>query len=129
MCDCCEAVPEDCKQFTSEPVTDIEKVTFYGAPGKLSMNLAYFCANFLAPNTLCKLWRKVAADQGGGYAMVIPDSFMSWEVPRPGYPVHKFADCNFLFVVDILDDHDKEAVNCVIDWPDEFRSDSDNIKY
>ena len=117
MSDCCECIPNSSIHFNNEPVPGIGRVGFAESTNKLCMNLAYFCENLLAPNTLCKLWRKLDKEEGGGYAMILEKPFMSWEVDRPNYPVHRFANCDFMFVVDIVDDHDKEAVNCVIKCP------------
>ena len=70
MSDCCECIPNSSIHFNNEPVLGIGRVGFAESTNKLCMNLAYFCENLLAPNTLCKLWRKLDKEEGGGYAMI-----------------------------------------------------------
>ena len=82
--------------------------------GVLRMTLRYFVDYLVCHNTLVRLWKPYK----GGHKMLLTENgkevCMEWQILN-GECHKKYADCYVIGVTDIICEHDREAVNIVID--------------
>ena len=80
------------------------------------MCLGEFVRQFIAPNSIIRLWKKT--NNNYGYEMIKisrPDGIiMSWEINTINFPANKYANNEVEYIKDIRNETCKESINIVI---------------
>ena len=75
------------------------------------MNLREFITNYVAHNTLVRVWKK----EGGCHRLLGNGPSMEWEILKGKVEESKYLDNKVKHVTDILCENYHEAVNIVIE--------------
>lgn len=74
-----------------------------------NLTLKEFINMYISKNSLIRLWKCIENDC---HELLSPDAMMEWEILKLS---ENFTSCKVRCITDILCDHDKEAINIVID--------------
>lgn len=83
----------------------------------MKVTLREFVENFVAPNSICRLWIPYVTENTT-HRMVLGvdkrETFMNWELLKGEVPQSMYLDCTFHYVTDIFSDKCREAINLCV---------------
>lgn len=86
---------------------------------KTKITLRDFVENYVAPNSICRLWIPYTGEAKSIRHTLVKgelgrETFMNWELLQGKVPQSKYLDCTFQYVSDIFCETCREAINCIV---------------